>query len=146
MRGMVKLSTVLVCGCSPAPSPISLLRSVHVCPGNPKSVRFFSIFWEKFQRRMTCRVLGSPGSQGASLGGGSPLEFIGLKSKLADRMMMEGRLWILRASRSRWLWCRVRRHGSHHKHCTETRMDTRTCGHTALCRRASLGLPYCLLP
>lgn len=41
---------------------------------------------------MTCRVLGSPGSQRASLGRGSPLKFIGLKSKLADRMMMEGRL------------------------------------------------------
>lgn len=50
-RGMVKLSSVLVCGCSPAPSPISLLRSVHVCPGHPKSVWFFGIFWEKFQKQ-----------------------------------------------------------------------------------------------
>lgn len=33
---------------------------------------------------MTCRVLWTPGSQRASLGGGSPLEFIGLKTKLAD--------------------------------------------------------------
>lgn len=35
---------------------------------------------------------------------------------------------------------------SRHKHCTETRMDTRTCGHTAPWSRASLGLPYCPLP
>lgn len=52
---MVKLSTVLTCECSSAPRPISLLESVHVCPGQPKSVQFFGIFWEKFkQQKFLC--------------------------------------------------------------------------------------------
>lgn len=48
---MVKLSTVLVCRCTLAPRCISLLRSVNVCPGHPKAVRFFGIFWEKFKKQ-----------------------------------------------------------------------------------------------
>lgn len=33
--GVVKPSIALVCGCDPAPSPVCLLRSINVCPGNP---------------------------------------------------------------------------------------------------------------